>query len=106
MIKTENQDHLKMMASRLKGNRDYRTVIRLKNKKRMSSNWLVIRTETRLGERTRLEEELKRMMAPCQRVMASSTEGMQKRQEEEVDLRFDKYYNNYGTFKGLSLIHI
>ena len=36
-------------------------------------------------------------MAPYQRMMASSTEGMPKRQEEEVDLKFDKYYNNYDT---------
>ena len=101
MIKTEKQGHLKMMVSRLKESRDNRTIICLKNKKRMSSNWLVIRTETRLGERIRLEEELKRMMAPYQRMippyqrmMASSTEVMPKRLEEEVDLKFDKYYNH------------
>ena len=58
MIKTENQGHLKMMVSRLKESRDNRTIICLKNKKRMSSNWLVIRTETRLGERIRLEVEI------------------------------------------------
>ena len=56
----------------------------------MSSNWLVIRKETRFRERIRFEKELKRMMAIYQRMMPSSTEVMPKRLKEEVDLKFDK----------------
>ena len=56
----------------------------------MSSNWLVIRKETRFRERIRFEKELKRMMAIYQRMMPSSTEVIPKRLKEEVDLKFDK----------------